>query len=188
MKELMGEMIEDVLEMLKKREEGIEKMNVDNRSQDGKEKLDSLKSNGLKEISVLKDRVFKLVSDFFTDIEEQWSDLFEFYGTAQRLKSEALAATQGTIKEYTQIKGTYRQLVDNDSAINFLDLGPIISRVETYPKDIELLDKKMADLSTCVKKVSGLNLQPKVLMNERSFDGVQDALKSLLSYFILLKK
>jgi len=138
MKDLMGSMVEDVLEMLKGKEEKIERMSVDNRSQDGKEKLDNLKSNGLKEIFNVKERVFKLVSDFFSDIEEQWSDLFEFYGTAQRLKNDALECTQTKIREYTEIKGNYRQLVDNNNAITFIDLAPIIGRVESYPKDIEI--------------------------------------------------
>lgn len=179
MKELMGEMVEDVLDMLKKREENIEKMSVDNRSQDGKEKLDNLKSNGLKEIYNIKERVFKLVSDFFSDIEEQWTDLFEFYSTAQRIKNEALESTQQKIKEYTEAKGNYRQLVDNQPNVTFVDLAPIIGKVETYPKDMEVLDKKMQELTVCVKKISGLNLQPKIVLNEKAFDGLQDQLQSL---------
>jgi hypothetical protein len=178
MKGMLKRKLEEAIESLKKRETKVEQSTLEQKN-DVREKMEGLRSRGLQQIGVMKERVIELVNDFFQNLEEQWHDMFENFNSVQKNKNVILKSIQEYLKDFISMREQYIKHYENDSAVTFTELHGITERVEDHPTDLQDIDEKISRLSDDIKRVTQINLTPKLTFNEKLLETVSDTLSCL---------
>jgi hypothetical protein len=175
MKVMLKRKLEEAIEQLQKREVKVEQATIEQKN-DVREKMEGLRARGLQQIGVMKERVIEIVNTFFQNLEEQWHDMFESFSAVQKNKNVILKSLQEYLREFITMRDTFSKKYENDGNSTFSDLYTITTRVEGHPEVLSELDERISRLGDDIKRVTQINLTPKLTFNEKLAENISEAL------------
>lgn len=175
MKVMLKKKLEEAIEQLQKRETKVEQAAIEQKN-DVREKMEGLRARGLQQIGVMKERVMEIVNNFFQNLEEQWHDMFESFSVVQKNKNVILKSLQEYLKEFITLRDTFAKKHENNGNATFSDLYSVTSRVEGHPEVMTELDERITRLGDDIKRVTQINLTPKLTFNEKLAENINESL------------
>lgn len=174
-KVMLKKKLEEAIENLKKRELKVEQATLEQKNE-VREKMEGLRARGLQQIGVMKERVMEIVNNFFSNLEEQWHEMFQNFNAVQKSKNTILKSLQEHLREFLSLKETFIKKYENDSNSTFGDLFLVTSKVEDHPDKLQELDDKINRLGEDIKRVTQINLTPKLTFNEKLAGNISESL------------
>ena len=175
MKVMLKKKLEEAIEQLRKRENKVEGSNLEQKNE-VREKMEGLRARGLQQIGVMKERVIEIVNTFFHNLEEQWHDMFENFNSVQKNKNIILKSLQEYLRDFIGLRETFVKKYEHDGNSTFGELYTITSKIETHPETLAEIDERITRLAEDIKRVTQINLTPKLTFNEKLAENINDAL------------
>lgn len=175
MKIMLKRKLEEAIEQLQKRETKVEQSAIEQKN-DARERMEGLRARGLQQIGVMKERVIEIVNDFFQNLEEQWHDMFESFSVVQKNKNVILKSLQEYLRDFISLRDSFSKKYEHNNSATFSDLYSVTSRIEGHPEVLGELDERITRLGEEIKRVTQINLTPKLTFNEKLAENIYDSL------------
>ena len=175
MKAMLKKKLEEAIDQLRKREVKVEQSNLEQKNE-VRERMEGLRARGLQQIGVMKERVIEIVNSFFHNLEEQWHDMFENFNSVQKNKNVILKSLQEYLRDFIGLRETFVKKYEHDSNATFGELYTITSKVESHPETLSEIDERIGRLGEDIKRVTQINLTPKLTFNEKLAENISEAL------------